>query len=195
MSRRTGYRNPKDHGTHIIVGEGRSEKIYFDRIRSDYSNLLIHTADSKGGDIDRIKKGVNCEMSSFKKGDSVYVVMDMDTKTAKEIAEFDEWCSKKGVELHLFNPSFEVFLLMHYDDVSGSLSQEDLEQSITNHIGRKYDKGRGISLDEAMICDAVLRASKALPEKHSTVKDVALKPGTTTVHKLVKELADKLRFD
>ena len=90
MSRRTGYRNPKDHDTHIIVGEGRSEKIYFDRIRSDYSNLLIHTADSKGGDIDRIKKGVNCEMSSFKKGDSVYVVMDMDTKTAKEIAEFDE---------------------------------------------------------------------------------------------------------
>ena len=184
----------RNQETHIIIGEGRSEKIYIDRIRSDFSNIHIHTIDARGGDVAQIKRCLNREMASYRKGDEICVVMDVDYKNVDDIVKFEKWCVDNGIELYISNPSFEVYLLMHYRDVHGNLSQSDLEESLSTHLGRKYDKGRGISLDEQKILSAVSRADRNLPEKQSSAMYVAGKPGTTTVHRLVKKLANKLEF-
>jgi hypothetical protein len=180
--------------THIVVGEGKSEKIYFDKIRSEFSDLNIHTSDAKGGDIPKIKRAVGREKEYFRKGDTLAIVLDVDRKTPEEIEAFIKWCHEQGVEVYISNPSFEAYLLMHYQNVSGSLTQKDLEDALTLKLGYKYDKGQGIPLDEEKIKDAVSRAQKALPDKQLDTLSSYRRPGTTTVHKLVRKLATKITF-
>ncbi len=183
---RRGHRRPAD--VYIIVGEGVSETLYFDKISRIFPGVSVHTCDAKGGDLRSMRQAVSREASRCGKSDRIAAVMDVDEKTPAQVGEFDKWCREKGVDLYVSNPSFEVYLLMHYQNVSSSLTQKDLEETLSISTGSKYDKGRGIRISEEVVMEALRRAEASFPYS-GTAEDVATRPGTTTVYKLVRTIA------
>ncbi|MBE6519918.1 MAG: RloB domain-containing protein [Thermoplasmata archaeon] len=183
---RMGHRRPAD--VYVIIGEGASETLYFDMMSRIFPGVSVQTCDAKGGDLRSMKQAVSREASRSGKNDRIAVVMDVDEKTPVQIGEFDRWCQDRGVDLYVSNPSFEVYLLMHYRSVHSSLTQKDLEEALSVSTGRRYDKGRGIRISEETVMEALRRAEDSLPDSGTAV-DVAMRPGTTTVHKLVMKIA------
>ena len=123
-------------------------------------------------------------------GDFLGVVIDMDNTTKKEMLEFMEWCEEREIETYISNPSFEVFLLMHFIDVPSGISQHDMEDLLGRLQGRRYDKAKGIGISDESVKAALARADKALPPK-SDAADCLERPGTTTVHRLVRKIASR----
>jgi hypothetical protein len=180
-----GHRRPAD--VYVIVGEGASETLYFDMISRIFPGVSVHTCDAKGGDLRSMRQAVSRETSRSGKNDRIAAVMDVDEKTPAQIGEFERWCRERDVDLYVSNPSFEVYLLMHYRNVSSSLTQKDLEEALSGSTGRRYDKGRGIPVSEGSIREALRRAEASLHDA-GTAEDVAMRPGTTTVHRLVRTI-------
>ncbi|MBO6084072.1 MAG: RloB domain-containing protein [Candidatus Methanomethylophilaceae archaeon] len=190
-----GYRRssvrPKRRNIQIVVTEGLSESIYLDRIKARFSTLPVHTVNASGGDVKKLRRECIKLMVDREPKDMLAVVTDMDEKTPEEIAEFNRWCLKNDIELYISNPSFEVFLLMHFQEVKGGMSQSDLEDAIMRHNGRKYDKARGINISDDSVDAALERAGRALRKENDTVGYVSKTPGTTTFHQLVLKIREQ----
>ncbi len=180
------HRRPAD--IYVIVGEGASETLYFDTVSRIFPRFSVHTCDAKGGDLRSMKQAVSREASRSGKYDRIAAVMDVDEKTPAQVGEFERWCLDRGVDLYVSNPSFEVYLLMHYRNVPSSLTQKDLEDALSISTGRRYDKGRGIPVSEEIVRESLRRAEASIPNP-GTAENVATRPGTTTVHKLVRIIA------
>lgn len=178
-------RRPTD--VYVVVGEGASETLYFDIVSRIFPGVSVHTCDAKGGDLRSMRQAVSREASRRGKNDRIAAVMDVDEKTPAQVREFEKWCQERGVDLYVSNPSFEAYLLMHYRNVPSSLTQKDLEEALSVSTGRRYDKGRGIPVSEEAVMEAMRRAEASLPHT-GTVEDVAMRPGTTTVHRLVRSI-------
>ncbi len=112
---RRRHRRPAD--VYVIVGEGASETLYFDMISRIFPGASVHTCDAKGGDLRSMRQAVSREASRSGKSNRIAAVMDVDEKTPAQVGEFDRWCQERGVDLYVSNPSFEVYLLMHYRNV------------------------------------------------------------------------------
>lgn len=183
------------HGNHtvqrrvveILVVEGTSEKIYFERL-GKIADIPIHPIDCKGGDIPKIRRVCENELSKMRKGDTFGIVMDVDNTPLADIREFDGWCKKKNIRLYISNPSYEVFLLMHYTDARSSLDQDSLEESLSHQIGTRYDKAKGIRLTKTMVSDAIHRGKRTIADPSTGLENCLSKPGTTMVHLLVERL-------
>ena len=177
----------------IVVTEGLSEQIYLERIRARFGDIPVHAVNASGGDIKKLKRECIKLIREKEAWDMLAVVTDVDEKTADEIVKFDEWCKENLVELYISNPSFEVFLLMHYTDVKAWMSQEDLEEALTSHLGRRYDKSRGITVYEDSVKDAMNRAERSLPKDSDDVETVSRTRGTTNFHRLLSKISQRLK--
>ncbi len=194
MTRRRPQSCPASRkGVAVVVAEGVSEKVYLDRIRSRFDGMPVRTVDARGGDMKRLVK--ECEKVLSDKGawDLVAVATDVDEKSPEDIAKLKAWCDDNGVELYLSNPSFEVFLLMHYEDAGGA-SQDDLESSLTRHLGRKYHKSRGIAVTDASVKAAVERGETSISGAGDPVGRIAVMPGTTNFQRLVRKIVGGKRL-
>ena len=194
----SGYRNAsgriKRKNIQIVVTEGLSEEIYLGRIRAMFEGTPIHTINAGGGDIGKLKRECLKIIHDRERWDMLAVVTDMDEKSVSDIEKFAEWCKHNNVELYLSNPSFEVFLLMHYQDVKGNMSQSNLEETLGRNIGRRYDKAKGIRLTEDSVREAIRRAERVLPKNSEPVQGVAETRGTTNFHRLLGKISDILRI-
>ena len=196
MTRRKGNTSiERRKALEILAVEGSSEKIYFDGLlRLGDTDLLVRTINCHGGDIRGVRHVCECMLDERNPSNDDYlgVVMDVDNTPRKDILEFIEWCEKRGIEVYISNPSFEVFLLMHFTNVPSSLSQHDLEESLGRQLGRKYDKARSIRISDESVMAAIGRADRALPSKLGT-RECIEHPGTTTVHRLVTKIASRFK--
>lgn len=195
MTRKGGARSSR-RTAEILALEGASEKIYLDRlVRLGDTDLVVRTIDCHGGDLRNLRRICGTILDERERGlrseDFVGVVMDVDNTPKEEILGFIRWCRDRGIEVYLSNPSFEVFLLMHFSVVPGSLSQDGLEDSLSRHLGRRYDKARGIAISEDSVAAALRRADRALPD--GSEEGCLERPGTTTVHRLVRKIASRFQ--
>lgn len=196
MTRR-GCRVPIERrkAVEILVVEGSSEKVYFDSlVRLGDTDVAVRTVNCHGGDIKSVRHVCESMMEAGGRmqGDFIGVVIDVDNTTKDEMLGFIRWCEERKIEVYISNPSFEVFLLMHYTDVPSSISQHDMEDSLGRLQGRKYDKAKGIGISDGSVKAALARADKALPPKSEMISCLE-RPGTTTVYRLVRKIA--LRFE
>ena len=173
----------------IVISEGLSELIYLNTLRAKFEGMPINKVNARGGDIKRLKKECEKLIAEKDERDMIAVVMDMDEKDSGTVLDFERWCSERNIELYVSNPSFEVFLLMHFEDVKGNLSQTDLEEALSRHMGRKYEKSRGIKFTNQSFEEAVARAKKSVQGKNSPVRKVSVTKGTTNIHLLACKIA------
>lgn len=138
-----------------VVCEGHSELIYIDQLGGKIHGTTYKAYNAKGGDLTNIRQ----ETENRSKQGQTIVIMDVDNNDIEEIRRFRKWCEGKKIKLLISNPSFEVWLLMHYQNVSPSMDQYGLEHALDRYVTRgRYEKSKGIRVNKALIDGAVERA-------------------------------------
>lgn len=192
-SRRTGGRATSK--TFVIIGDGASEKRYFEENfkRANMPFKVVPHQSNESGIKKNVKKGSNFVKDlnlNLSNGDRVAIVTDLDDMYCKG-NEFDkqvEECRKKGFELYLSNPCFEVWLLLHYgiDIKSGPASF--MAEQLQYKIDGKYTKSKGISPTPEMISMAIRNAERLQGKDDITPIQCLETNPRTMVNTLVKRL-------
>ena len=178
----------------LILTEGSSEVEYFSRFRGRDNNVSIVPIQAKKHDsknlIPYCASRVHEYGIDFDNGDTVSVVIDVDDRREGELRNIESQCAEKGYRLYLSNRSFECWLILHFKKLTKSLTQDELEATLSECIGRKYKKSEGINKDieDASIQSAISRAEELMKDGEGcNEKCYTLNP-STTVHCLVKRL-------
>ena len=165
--RRTENRAPRT--AVLIMCEGPSEKVYFDRLARMTESHALLTKVSKDKDPADIIR--NCASEADRMGlqdtDVKVAVFDLDkVKSKEEMAELVNLAESLGIRLAVFNLTFEVWLIMHVGSLSRLDTKDDYEHELTRCLGEKYVKSKGLkerlnaeSVDRA-ICEGRRRVPK-----------------------------------
>lgn len=197
MTRNKGKSVPNKHGVVLMVGDGESEGAYFDRLSYLCKSAGIRTwSMGKNGPnviIRKVSEYAKREGVDPRKGDLVAIVMDLDGRfTLDEVVRMDAECKKRGYSLFLSNPSFEVWLLSHYQLPSHPYTPAELVDDMKHKLGGRYDKARGFDFDDAMVDKAVKNARKLLPDDECNVEGCYKHNPSTMVHTLVETIRKRM---
>ncbi len=186
MSRTRSKRNR----INIIIGEGESDGNYFQDVGRLFDTDRINRIDAKGRSFEYIKNRCRSELKDMSPDDYLAIVIDVDQNTPEAIMELEHWCSNNNIGLYVSNPSFEVFLLMHFRNVSPNWTQDDLERELSDSLGRHYHKTDGIRPTKESVNDAIKRSEETLPKKGNELENVLQQPGRTNAHRLIQKLCE-----
>jgi hypothetical protein len=126
-----------------VVGDGFTEKIYFEQLREEehLKNVVIKPElpgkYSKGG---TYKKALSTAKSLIEDGyDHVYCLIDFDTVLSEnKLAEFNKEIrdiSKKEITVYISNPCFETWILVHYNKTGREFANcATVEKDISKHL-------------------------------------------------------------
>jgi hypothetical protein len=131
-----------------IYTEGETEKFYFSILKS--SSNFRKKASIKIKCISKRKQGKALieevqnslrKLPKYDKPDKVYIIFDKDDLSNIEVVE----CISKqnsGLVIGYSNPSFEVWLISHYENIfrGRSITQKDLERKLSSALGEPYRK-------------------------------------------------------
>lgn len=188
-----------------IVVEGETEKRYFtmDCFRDKSVRVIVNPgkpndppalANAAQALIERLKEG-----GDLRSGDQVWVVLDKDTWTDDQLEEVFAWAAERSAQgdrgVGLCVPQFEYWLLLHFDDAYGIGTQQQVLNSLKNHLPA-YEKNQPLRLEVGQIRAAIDRATRKFPRHYGSLKeleeDIGLGGASTTVHFLVKKMLDSL---
>lgn len=132
------------HKTFRIFCGWRTEKIYFDELQKDYSNIRIESKLYwKAGTnlIDFTKK----EVKKIKRDklDFVFIVFDRDegNNTREQLEHVISEAIDNDIEPIISNRSFEVWFLMHFEKFSKCVSSvKEYEKILSNYLWYQYKK-------------------------------------------------------
>jgi RloB-like protein len=135
---------------YAIVGDGYSEKIYFEQLREmeQIQNIQIKPElpnnSGKGGNFMRIfTKCLDFQEDGYEK---IYAIIDFDAVIEEK--SFNTYCKekakveKKGIVVLECNPCFEIWYLLHFKKVGKAFSKcDDVATDIKNNTDLKdYSK-------------------------------------------------------
>lgn len=177
----------------FVMGDGDSEKTYFEKLNQTLRNTRIRSNELGKSGWNTILKKCKGHKSAgdvdLKHGDRLVIVTDEDHRYDEDtIRKFQKKCEEEGFELFLSNVSFETWLLMHYEPVAVPYEQEELEERLKEYLGGRYCKSEGIPMDEEMIRRAIKHADQVLSVGDNI--DCFKNNPSTRVHMLVKGLMD-----
>lgn len=177
------------------MGDGASERRYFDDLRSIAKGKKIRSVDLGSSGEDKILAKcmtfIRDNRIELEGNDELAIVTDNDGRyTAAEAEEFGQKCEKHNIQLYISNTSFEVWLLMHYSEISRAYTQEELESALSKALGKKYSKSSGIPLDEEKLKIAMQNAEKRLPYGKGPGDCINIS-SSTMVHYLVSNLVKR----
>ena len=185
--RGNGNRPRRSNGLVLMVGDGESERVYFER----YSDLCTtvgikaYALSKTGPDVilRKTKEYVRrFDLDPFN-GDLVAIVMDLDDRFTKgEIADMERRCKELGYDLFLSNPSFEVWLLSHFRVLTHAYTPSELVEDLDRELGGKYSKSRGFEIDDEMVDRAIRNSRKLLPDSECTPLGCYEQNPSTMVH-------------
>ncbi len=188
--KKVGHLHPKK--TILLIVEGESEKTYFSRIArmSDRYNLVPRVSGDKNC-IDMIN---NCIKIAGREGleedDMKVVVFDLDVVDGSDLEKAVSLARRENIILMTSNLSFEIWLLMHLEDISRVYSQDDYEEKLTELLGWKYKKSMGLRDKVSMgsVENAVHRGKHHLPDPDPILCNQT--PNSTTLWKLLSQILD-----
>ncbi len=161
---------------YFVFCEGETEVVYTEMLRSQY-RLPIHIIAKKtlqnitSSLVERCK-AVYVQTAS----DKTYLMYDLD------VTEMLERLQKvSGAELLCSNPCFELWLLLHYNEVKNAITSEDSLKKLSV-VAKQYKKG---TLSDEMIKHLNENADKAIKRAK---KLQAYGNPSTTVYLLLEEL-------
>lgn len=186
----------------LIVTEGVTEKNYFDMdLFRDKSVkvavrqgdkpaplALLRTADAW---LAKLKKS-----KDLQPGDQAWVVLDQDASSDEQLSEVFDWASERkdrGVALSV--PAFEMWLLLHYSNAKGLLTQKEVEAALGQHWPN-FTKTAKPRFTLAQVNQAIERADQKVTDPVSSLSELDSEVGrhasVTTVHLLVKLILKSL---
>lgn len=129
----------------VIAAEGRdTENIYFEAVKQHLKASNVHVEILHREDNNSSPENVQCQIRNFmdeyniEQDDELWIVIDRDRWTAKSLAGMARQC-KQNQNLHfsVSNPCFELWLLLHYDDVN-SYNQDELSKIAANRKSSRW---------------------------------------------------------
>ena len=122
--------------------------------------------------------------------DEAWLVIDRDSWTQAQIAELHNWSLlHENHGLAISNPSFELWLLLHFESPVGIDSTRRCVDRLKRWI-RDYDKGFDAGkITRQQVQTAIERAKR---HDHQHVDDWPRHPGQTTVYRLVESIINTL---
>ena len=119
----------------IIATEGTdTEPIYFEAVKADLCSSNVHVEVLRRSDGNSSPENVYHQLQMFKDeyniadDDELWVVVDRDKWTEKMLSEVALYCHQdNNLKLCVSNPCFELWLLLHLEDIT-SYSSEELQQ-------------------------------------------------------------------
>jgi hypothetical protein len=94
-------------------------------------------------------------------GDTLWLCIDRDRWDEGSLARVIQLCGQKGYGIALSNPCFELWVLLHYEDLApGTGSTREVVEQLEVRIGVGYKKKccRDLAITEEMVHGAVNRA-------------------------------------
>jgi hypothetical protein len=148
LYKRKGF-NRKTHTLFIIASEGeKTEKNYFsfvkDSIDTGTKNIFIEFLETVNGNSS--PQSVLRRLNEFKddysliEDDQLWIVIDRDKWHLQDISTIARVCRQGRYGFALSNPCFEIWLLLHFLDVSSETIEEKkaLKENKTVNKHRKY---------------------------------------------------------
>lgn len=124
----------------VIASEGKdTERIYFKALAKEYSNPRVHVHilersvdEQNNSSPEHVLKQLNDYKSQYEleADDELWLVVDKDRWTEAMLSRVATECSKE-VHMALSNPCFELWLLLHIEDVA-LLTPEEQKQWMEN---------------------------------------------------------------
>lgn len=195
----------------LIVTEGtKTETNYFNSIKERIQerfkeNIIVDKIDLEVKGIGRGTMGVVEQALKSRNRHTysqVWVLIDKDNFT-----DFDQAIKKaedEGLNVGWSNQSFELWYLLHFQEVSGRMENETIINRLSIHLRQhgitrnQYSKSDPLSYDDlkATINDAIAR-SKRIMEMHQNYgnKTPSVMNPATTVYKLIEDLLPYLNKD
>ena len=126
----------------VIASEGKdTERIYFKALAKEYSNPRVHVhilersvAEQNNSSPEHVLKQLNDYKSQYEleADDELWLVVDKDRWTEAMLSRVATECSQEvAMHMALSNPCFELWLLLHIEDVA-LLTPEEQKQWMEN---------------------------------------------------------------
>ena len=210
LERRSGKRAPYERV--LIVSEGsKTEPNYFGEIRDQYrlhtANVQVRHSELGTSPIQVVQyaaelfeNGDRHKKIQARVYDRIYAVFDRDDhqsySNALSLAQSldgklknDE---KKSVSFQAIAsvPSFELWLLLHYEDIQAPIHRDEVMQRLKRHIPR-YDKGsRGAFANTRDLLEIATQRAHALAEKFTAHNEPEPYTGIVDLVALLTTLRD-----
>lgn len=195
-------------GNILLFCEGKTEKIYFNLFKSSieksskYNNLVIKIANAEGNAQRVLNYGndfFNKEENRMRyKNFDRYLVYDCDAPSNIQEVIKDSLESINNYKLLVSNPNFEIWLLMHYENINNKLSKYEIEKKLKERLNiEKYNKAsegytRKIVGDGSRVKLAIENARKLDQEyqleKLEIPNDITMMDPYTTVYRLMERI-------
>lgn len=192
-----------DRKRYLIVSNGLTEKVYLKHYRIS-TGPIIKIREKSGIDprklveqAIRIRDDMARTQDFDLNNDETWAVFDRDinkadTKNKGQFNEALQIAKNNNVMVGYSNDAFELWFVLHYQDLATATHRKDLFSLLEKHRGKKYKKGGGTDLYEeikSFRSDAIKRA-KTLHERMSEVSPVDANPSTTIYVLLERIMAD-----
>lgn len=171
----------------LLIVDGESERKHFEYFKGKIPGVRVKIyVTGKGG----LKVGLRKSEAEIRlcdpEKDFIAYVTDVDANSPEELIDFEKQCASRKINLFVSNPSFEVWLLMHFGKVRNNLStQEDLESELSDKLGKPYIKSVGIDVTEDGLKEALIQADSKIKGDGGCTSECLSVPLSTTIHFLV----------
>ncbi len=172
---------------HIFTEGKATEPLYFEMLRQKFSDsFVINIYSSKNRtSASQLLKLANNQLKKErpKKGDMLWIVLDTDRNKREELQELFNWCNEnKYCHVALSKPSFEYWLLLHFDPGDKVKGQDDCLTRLKKHLPN-YSKNY---LDEKRLWPQTSMALTNAKSKYAHCND-----WFTDNHSMVFQLVEK----
>ena len=200
-TRRRNFRRPIKH-TVLIVCEGeQTERNYFDglkRVDEVTKHYTVRVVPGKGGSRLQIVEHAVKKQKQFRP-DECWCVIDTErlnnAETRSDFAQAKALAEKNNIYLAISNPSFEVWLLAHFERTcrnfqDGDSAVEYLRACFKKVLNRDYEKNDKNIFEylKGNICDALNNSQAVRDHDHGDKTLVEECNSSTTVSELVSRL-------
>ncbi len=133
-----------------IVGEGEvTEKEYFQKVEYLLNTIIkfrcSSARDGRSADsMDNCISGFKSD-SGFRKGDEVWIVIDLDCKTRADLNDYLNIARKHKCGLAISNPAFEIWLIFHFADASNVINVDNCIDRLGQYVNGYSDRNKHLS--------------------------------------------------
>lgn len=179
----------------LVFCEGETEGGYFTGFR-------VRVKTMKGGSAISIVEDSNRWLRHFKakeRFDQLWLVFDKDDSSDEEFNQAILQAEEYGFQVAYSNESFELWILMHFEQVNSELSRKEYEVRLKKYIPwyrtRRKGKIQGENLFDHLsgLTDVAIKNAKKRFRIVGDHSNPAGEISSTTVFKLVEILAERNR--
>ena len=123
-----------------------------------------------------MKRAYIQERNNKRKSDEVYVAFDRDKMSDNEVAKCVNYAEKIWYKLLFSSISFEVWILLHFEEVNRQYTNEQLKRKLSgkDYFNMNYNKFKGNNYDDFLydrVADAKNNGDKLLKSNNDIIKD------------------------